>query len=201
MVSREQEDWAELYYNYVSVWLAIMSTIPDDARHAQARKHAGENARRYHERAIASSKKDPGLRVQIKKLTYCHLGVAKVLLDCTSTAARTRRKHITPNDIKDAQSHLDFVERVLGDCLPLGSRMHLFKTRSDQYYRQGFYERAKETADNALQIATINGFKTELATLQERINFLDQFLEENIRTTADDENSNSDNDASSENEK
>ena len=141
------------------------------------------------------------MRVQIKKLTYCHLGAAKVLLDCTSTAARIRQKHITPHDMRDAQSHLDFVERALGDCMPLGSRMHLFKTRSDQYYRQGFYERAKETAENALKIATTNGFKTELATLQERINFLDHFLEENIRTTADNgENSNSDNDASLENE-
>lgn len=46
------EDWTELYYNYGLVWLAIMSTIPDDARHAQARKHAGQNARRYFERAI-----------------------------------------------------------------------------------------------------------------------------------------------------
>jgi len=195
------EDWAELYYNYGSVWLAIMSTIPDDARHAKARKHAGQNARRYYERAIAFSKKDPRLRVQIKKLTYCHLGAAKVLLDCTSTAARVRQKHITPNDMRDAKSHLDFVESVLGDCLPLGSRMHLFKTRSDQYYRQGFYQRAKDTAQDALQIATINGFKTELTTLQERINLLDRFLEENICTTADnEESSNSDNDASSENE-
>lgn len=79
--------------------------------------------------------------------------------------------------------------------------MHLFKTRADQYYRQGFYQRAKDTAQDALQIATINGFNTELATLQERINLLDRFLEENICTTADnEESSNSDNDASSENE-
>ena len=195
------EDWAELYYNYGSVWLAIMSTIPDNARRAQARKHAGQNARRYYERAIDFSKKDPRLRVQLKKLTYCHLGAAKVLLDCTSTAARARQKHITPNDMRDAKSHLDFVERVLGDYLPLGSRMHLFKTRSDQYYRQGFYQRAKETAEEALQIATVNGFKTELVTLQERINFLDELLEKNIHKTADtEESSNSDNDASSENE-
>lgn len=196
------EDWAELYYNYGLVWLAIMSTIPDDARHAQARKHAGQNARRYFERAIDFSKNDPRLRVQIKKLTYCNLGAANVLLDCTSTAARARQKHITPNDMRDAKSHLDFVEHVLGEGLPLGSRMHLLKTRSDQYYRQGFYQRAKDTAEDALKIATINEFETELATLQERINFLDQFLEENIHTTADnDESSNSDNDASSENEK
>ena len=193
------EDWAELYYNYGSVWLAIMSTIPDDERRAQARKHARENARSYYERAIDFCQKDPRLRVQIKKLTYCHLGAAAVLLDCTSTAARSRRKRITPNDIKDAQSHLDFVERVLGESLPLGSRMHLYKTRSDQYYRQGFYQRAKETAEHALQIASIYGFKTELVTLQERINFLNQCLEDDIRLMADnDKDSNSDNDASSE---
>lgn len=140
------------------------------------------------------------MRVQIKKLTYCHLGAAAVLLDCTSTASRTRRqKHITLNDVKDAQSHLDFVERVLGNSLPLGSRMHLYKTRSDQYHRQDFYQLAKDTAENALQIASINGFKTELVTLQERINFLSKCLEEDIRLMADNsEDSNSDNDASSE---
>lgn len=77
--------------------------------------------------------------------------------------------------------------------------MHLYKTRSDQFYHQGFYQLAKETAENALQIASINGFKTELVTLQERINFLSQCLEEDIRLTADnDEDSNSENDASSE---
>lgn len=194
------EDWAELCYNYGLAWLAVMSTIPDDDRSAQARKHARENARCYFERAIAFCKKDPRLRVQVKKLTYCNLGAAAVLLDCTSTAARTEQKHITPEDIKDAQGHLDFVERVLGDCLPLGSRMHLFKTRSDQYYRQGFYLLAKETAENALHIATSNGFKTELVTLQERIDFLNRLYEEKIRLTTDNDadNSYSDNDASCE---
>ncbi|KAJ7374317.1 hypothetical protein OS493_007405 [Desmophyllum pertusum] len=194
------EDWAELYYNYGLAWLAVMSTIPDDDRSAQARKHARENARCYFERAIAFCKKDPRLRVQVKKLTYCHLGAAAVLLDCTATAARTEQKHIPPEDIKDAQGHLDFVERVLGDCLPLGSRMHLFKTRSDQYYRQGFYLLAKETAENALHIAKSNGFKTELVTLQERIDFLNRLYEEKIRLTTDNDadNSYSDNDASSE---
>ena len=176
-----------------------MSTIPDDERRAHARKHARENARFYYERAIAFCKKDPRLRVQIKKLTYCHLGAAAVLLDCTSTAARTRQKHITPDDIKDAQNHLDFVERVLGESLPLGSRMHFYKTRSDQYYRQGFYQLATDMAENALQIATTYGFKTELLTLQERISFVNQCLEEDSRLVADnDEDSNSDYDASSE---
>ncbi|KAJ7374313.1 hypothetical protein OS493_007401 [Desmophyllum pertusum] len=36
------EDWAELYYNYGSVWLAYMSMIPDDERNAQARNTAEE---------------------------------------------------------------------------------------------------------------------------------------------------------------
>ena len=80
--------------------------------------------------------------------------------------------------------------------------MHLVKTCSDQYYSQGFYQRAKETAQDGLQIATINEFKTKLATLQGRINFLDQFLDEIIHTTADtDESSDSDSDVNAQNEK
>lgn len=80
--------------------------------------------------------------------------------------------------------------------------MHLVKTCSDQCYSQGFYQRAKDTAQYGLQIATINEFKTELATLHRRINFLDQFLDEIIHTTADtDESSDSDSDVNSENEK
>jgi len=30
------EDWSELYYNYGSLWLAYMSTIPDDQKHVKA---------------------------------------------------------------------------------------------------------------------------------------------------------------------
>ena len=117
------EDWAGLYYNYGSVWLAIVNTIPDDAGHAQVGKHAGQNERRYYERAFDFSTKDPRFTVQNKKLTYIVL----------STAARARQKHITSKDTRDAKS------------LPLGSRIHLLKTRLDQYDRQGFYPRARNS--------------------------------------------------------
>ena len=196
------EDWAELYYNRGLVWLADTSTIPVDERRAPARKHVRQNATRAFERAIAFCEKDHRLRVRNKKLTFCHLGSAAVLLDCTWTAARTeiKNKHVTPKDIKDAQRHLDFVERELGDTLSLGPRMHLFKNRSDQYYRQGFYQLAKETAENALQFATNYGFKTEEETLKKRINFLTDILskENTPLNTDEDQNSSSDNDASSE---
>ena len=196
------EDWAELYYNRGLVWLADTSTIPVDERRAQARKHVRQNATRAFERAIAFCEKDHRLRVRNKKLSFCHLGSAAVLLDCTWTAARTeiKNKHVTPKDIKDAQRHLDFVERELGDTLSLGPRMHLFKNRSDQYYRQGFYQLAKETAENSLQFATNYGFKTEEETLKKRINFLTDILskENTPLNTDEDQNSSSDNDASSE---
>ena len=175
------EDWAELYYNYGSVWLAYMSIIPDDERNATARNTARQNARHYYEQAICFCKRDPRLRVQIKKQTYIHLKLAALLLDCSSTAARARHKVIASNDIKEAKEHLDFVQYQLGVCIPLGTRVQLLKTRSDQFYRQGVYQLAKETAEDALNIAISNKFYTERNNLQERIEFFDKLCEEQIR--------------------
>jgi hypothetical protein len=59
--------------------------------------------------------------------------------------------------------------------------VQLLKTRSDQLYRQGKYQLAKETAEDALQIAISNEFSTERDNLQERIEFLDELCEEQIR--------------------
>ncbi|KAJ7374311.1 hypothetical protein OS493_007398 [Desmophyllum pertusum] len=82
------EDWAELYYDYGSVWLAYMSMIPDDERNAQARNTARGKARCYYEQAISFCKKDPRLRVQIKsKRTFI-----SVLLKCYSTAVQLPRE-------------------------------------------------------------------------------------------------------------
>ena len=144
------EDWAELYYNYGSVWLLYMSMIPDDERNAQARNAARSKARYCCERAISFCKKDPRLRVQIKQQTYTHLQLAALLLDCSLAAARTRQKVIPPTEIEEAKEHLDFVQYTLDTCPPLGTRVQLLKTRSDQFYRQGIYQLAKETAEEAL---------------------------------------------------
>ena len=171
------EDWAELYYNYGSVWLAYMSIIPDDQRNAQARNAARAKARYYYEQAISFCKKDHRLRVQIKKQMYIHLKLAALLLDCSSTAARTQEKPIPPSDIKEAKEHLNFVQYELGDSVPTGTRVQLLKTRSDQFYRQGLYQIAKETAEEAFQLASSNRFNTELDTLQERIKILEKKLE------------------------
>ena len=178
------EDWAELYYNYGAVWLVYMSMIPDDERNAQARNTARGNARYYFEHAISFCKKDPRLRVQIKKQTYIHLKLAALLLDCSSTAARTRQKEISPVDIKEAKDHLDFVQYKLGVCPPFGTRVQLLKTRSDQFYRQGIYQLALETAEDAFKVAFSNGFNTELDSLKERIDFLDKLCEEKIKLIA-----------------
>ena len=191
------EDWAEMYYGLGIVWLNYMSMVPDDDRNAKARKEIQEKAEHCYERAIAICKKDPRSRVQHKKLTYCHLGLAALLLDCSSTVARARIKVIPKQDLKDATKHLDIVEYELGD-IPRGTRVQVLKTRSDQYYRQGpdMYQLAKETAQDALQIARRHGFNTELESLQERIHFLDQLCEdavctERIKLLADGDTSNS----------
>ena len=171
------EDWAELYYNYGCVWLKYMSIIPDDLRNAQARETARDKAKYYYEQAISFCQRDKRPRVQIKKQTYCHLGLAALLLDCSSTAARTQEKEIAPCDIKEAKEHLDFVQHRLGESVPRGTQVQLLKTRSDQFYRQRLYQLAKETAEEAFQLASSNGFNTELVPLQERIQFLDLKLE------------------------
>ena len=171
------EDWAELYCIYGSVWLKYMSIIPDDLRNAQARETARDKAKYYYEQAVSFCQRDKRPRVQIKKQTYCHLGLAALLLDCSSTAARTQEKEIAPSDIKEAKGHLDFVQYRLGKSIPTGTQVQLLKTRSDQFYRQRLYQLAKETAEEAFQLASSNRFNTELDTLQERIQFLDVKLE------------------------
>ena len=171
------DDWAELYYNYGCVWLKYMSIIPDDLRNAQARETARDKAKYYYEQAVSFCQRDKRPRVQIKKQTYCHLGLAALLLDCSSTAARTQEKEIAPSDIKKAKEHLDFVQYRLDGGVPTGTQVQLLKTRSDQFYRQRLYQLAKETAEEAFQLASSNRFNTELVTLQERIQFLDVKLE------------------------
>ena len=171
------DDWVELYNNYGCVWLNYMSIIPDDLRNAQARETARDKAKYYYEQAISFCQRDKRPRVQIKKQTYCHLGLAALLLDCSSTAARTQEKEIAPSDIKEAKEHLDFVQYRLGESVPTGTQVQLLKTRSDQFYRQRLYQLAKETAEEAFQLASSNRFNTELVTLQERIQFLDVKLE------------------------
>jgi len=177
------EDWAEMYYSLGIAWLNYMSVVPDDQRNEKARKAMQEKAKSCYEWAIAICKKDPRSRVQHKKLTYCHLGLAALLLDCSSTAARNRIKVIPSKDIKDAKRHLDIVECELGH-IPRGTRVQVLKTRSDQYYRQGpeMYQMAKETAQDALQMARRHGFNTELESLQERIDFLHQLCEDTVCT-------------------
>lgn len=170
------EDWAEIYYNYGSLYLAYMSKIPYDERKPKARNDLQRTVREYFEKTIEAGKKDPRERVRVKKQIYGHLRVATVLLDCTSTVARTQIKVIPPQDIADAVKHLDILEDQLADDIPRGTRVQILKTRSDQYYRQGeaMYPLAKETAEKALKLAESHKFSTELSSLQERIDFLDQ---------------------------
>ena len=176
------EDWAELYYTLGFVWLNYMSMVPDDERNAKSRKEIQEKAKAYYEQAIAICKKDPRSRIQHKRLTYCHLSLAGLLLDCSSNVARTRIKVIPSQDLKDARKHLDIVEYELGENIPRGTRVQILKRRSDQYYREGpeMYQLAKETAQDALQMARIHGFNTELESLLERFDFLEKLCEDRV---------------------
>ena len=173
------EDLAEMYFTSGIVLLGCMSRIPDDERNSKARMKIRERARTFYEGAIAICKKDPRPRVQLKRLTYCHLGLAALLLDCSSTVSRTRIKVIPSKDIEDATKHLDIIEQQLGD-IPPGTRVQILKKRSDQYYRQETYHVARETAQDALQMARSHGFNTELESLEQRVDFLDQLCEDTV---------------------
>lgn len=61
------------------------------------------------------------------------------------------------------------------------------------------YQLAKETAQDALQMARSHGFNTELESLQQRIDFLDQLCEHTVyrdkmKVLADGDTSTSDSD-------
>ena len=173
------EDWAELYQKYGHLWMDRMSLIPDDQRNAQARTIVKEKAIDCLKKAISCSQEDPRLRVQAKRQRYTHLSLAALRLDCVSTATRTQAKPIPLTDIKEAEEHLNFVQHNLGDSIPTGTRVLLLKKRSDQFYRQGRLQLAKEKAEEALNLASSNKFNTEIDPLQGRITFLDDKIEKN----------------------
>ena len=173
------EDWAQLCHFLGTFWLAYMSKLPIDDRNAKSRKKWKNKAKTYYERAIAICTKDPHSRAQHKKLTYCHLSLTALLLDCSSIVARAGIKVIPTQDLKDAKRHLDIVEYKLGENITQSTRVQILKRRSDLHYRQGpeMFELAKETAQDAFQMARSHGFNTELKSLQERIDFLDQLCQ------------------------
>lgn len=167
------EDWADLYYTYGCLWLDYMTLIPDDARNARARYATRDNARCCFEKALFFSQQDHRLRVRIKRERYAHIKLATILLDCCSTAARIQEKTIPPCDIKQAEEHLNIVQFKLGDGLPVSTWIQLLKTRSDQFYRQGSYNLAKETVEEAFQLASFHKFDTELNSLRGMMEFFE----------------------------
>lgn len=193
------QDWAELYYTSGNLGLARLSTIPiSEQRHAQARKAIEDEAKHNFELAIAFCKKDHRERFQTKFQRYCHLKVAQLLLDTSSTAALHQQNVLPPERIEEAKQHLDFVEGRLGNKMPLGTRVEFLQTRCDQFYRQEKFQLAKETAEEAYRIADCNSGFNFLDALQERINFLDNFCQPRIRLIIDDDLSTSGSDASCE---
>jgi len=174
------EDWADLYYTYGCLWLDYMTLIPDDTRNARARYATRDNARCSFEKALSFSQRDHRLRVRIKRERYAHIKLATILLDCCSTAARIQEKTIPPCDIKQAREHLDIVHFKLGDGLPISTWIQLLKTRSDQFYRQGSYNLAKETVEEAFKLASLNKFDTELNTLRGMMELFEKKLHSHL---------------------
>ncbi|XP_020612530.1 uncharacterized protein LOC110050897 [Orbicella faveolata] len=193
------QDWAELYYTSGNLGLARMSTMGiSERRHAQARRAVQDAAKHNFELAITCCKKDPRERIQTKLQRYCHLKVAQLLLDTCSTAALHQQNVLPPEQIEEAKQHLDFVERELGNGMPLGTRVELLQTRCDQFYRQEKFQLAKETAEEAYSIANCNSGFYFVDALQERIKLLHSFCECRIRLVVDDDLPTSGSDASCE---
>ena len=186
------EDWADLYYTYGCLWLDYMTLIPDDTRNARARDATRDNARCSFEKALFFSQQDHRLRVRIKRERYAHIKLAAILLDCCSTAARIQEKTIPPCDIKQAEEHLDIVRFKLGGGLPISTWIQLLKTRSDQFYRQGSYNLAKETVEEAFKFASLHKFDTELNTLRGMMELFEKKLHSHVISTEELELSSSD---------
>ena len=108
---------------------------------------------------------------------YAHLKLATILLDSSSTFTLAQEKPILPSDIEEAEEHLQIIQFKLGGSIPRATLMLLFKTQSDQLNRQGRFRLAKERAEDAYQLACLHQFNTELETLRERIDFLDNKLQ------------------------
>ena len=163
------EDKAELYYIYGTLWLDIYST---KSSNDQGRKVLKEKAKKFFERAIENCARDERLRVQLKKKRYFNLKIAALHLDCGSKAARQTR-YIPDVDIEEAKKRLDFIEYQLSDGIPLGAKIQLLKTRSDQYYRQRKPLLAREVAQEALDIAEEINMDSATVPLRAQIEELD----------------------------
>lgn len=145
------EDLAELYQTYGCVLMDDMSQVSLDEGNV-----VREKAMDCFRKAIYFSKQDGRERVEMKRQSYTHIQLSKL--------------HLQLNDVKEAETHLDVVQSKFSDTLPESTRMLHLKAQSDLYDRKGQYRLALDKAVKALEIADRLGFKTELNTLQDKIN-------------------------------
>ena len=162
--------------------LKALELCQDNGMFVQHKRLAMEKIHYYEDRKNA----DMVLVLKIEQAvapSYAHIKLATILLDCCSTTARIQQKTIPPSDIKQAEDHLDIVQFKLGDFIPKGTWLQLLKTRSDQFYRQGSYNLAKETVEEAFRLASTHKFDTELNTLQEMIELFAMKLQSHLAFT------------------
>ena len=151
---KSPEDFAEVYQTYGCVLMDEMSQVSLDERNVVREK--AEEAMDCFRKAIDFSKEAGRERVQMKRQSYCHIKLAMI--------------HLQLNEIKEAETHLDIVQSKFGDTLPESTRMLLLKAQSDVFVHKGQYRLALDKAVKALEIADRLGFKTELKTLQDKVN-------------------------------
>ena len=166
LISQEPgEDTAEMLYYFGLKYLYLYWSSFSEEGRSVLRAQAKE----YLEKAIAHCTKDERSRVQLKKKRYFSLRLAGLYLDCGTRAARQNRR-VTNEDIEQAKAHLDFVEQLSADSgMPGGTKIQLLKARTDQYFREGRFDVAMETAKRALCVAKRINMRLEVTPLNERI--------------------------------
>ena len=175
------EDTAELYYYFGVSWLDFYwNTFADEEKRQVFRTRTRE----YFELAIDHAKRDERTRVQLKRELQARMRIAALNLECGTRAARQTRS-ISAKDLAEAKEHLDFVEsNPLSDAIRPGQRIQLLKTRSDLHFREGDVRLAKETAQEALDLAKAIQRNMEIAPLrlriEERVQILDRRLESRL---------------------
>ena len=171
------EDKAELYYNYGSFWLHLHGI---KSSHNRDRGVYRQKAEECFEMAIQHGVRDSRSRVRLKKARYYNLRIADLYLDCSSKMAR-QALTASSSDVATAKKRLDFVQYQLGDDMPLGTRVQLLKTRSDQHYRQGNFCFARNAAKEGLEIALKLETNSSVSSLRERLDELEVFADARLQ--------------------
>ena len=150
------EDTALCNYCYACILLESLAVKFDS--------YKDKEAKRSLELAIEhASSGDYGLDVAHPKIR-----LAQLYLGSSPQSPGTKTDH---DSLMKAQSSLDSVAQDL-ETLAVRTQCIYYYTESDLYRNSGEQDRAKHSAQKALDIAEVNKFNTEIELVKKRLNFL-----------------------------